>query len=109
MARERKKIVVEDDSEIMDLSEFVPDMDAPAPRQSAEDVKAVSEKSGFTSREPKTTTRRSRRQRSPYTAQLGARVKPEVKERFQDMAVSLNITDAEALDQAIALWLAQQG
>ena len=41
-ARERKKITIGDDEpETMDLSEFVPDMDAPAPKQSAEQIKAL--------------------------------------------------------------------
>lgn len=110
MARERKKIVVEDEPDTMDLSEFVPDMEPPAKSHTAEEIKAISEKSGFPSREPtQAKPRKSRRKKSPYTAQLGARVRPDTKDRFQDMAVSLNITDAEALDEALTFWLEQKG
>lgn len=110
-ARERKKITIgEDEPDTMDLSEFLPDMDEQPPKVSADAVKAVSEKSGFASREPKAAApKASRRRKSPYTAQIGARVRPERKDQFQDIAARLDMTDAQALDEALALWIEQQG
>lgn len=111
MARERKKIVVDDAPETLDLSGFSPDTDDKADHVSADAVKAVSEQSGFGSREPKAaaSTTPARRRRSPYTAQIGARVRPETKERFQEIAARLDISDAQALDDALILWLEEKG
>lgn len=91
-----------DDSETVDIEELAGKGKHRDPLPDAETVKAVAEQSGFSSRDPNAKRPRRRRgKKSPYTAQMGIRVRPEMKALFQDMAEHLDLADNAAFESAL--------
>jgi hypothetical protein len=77
------------------------------PKVTPEQIKEVANQSGFFSRQPQlqdivhdVSTRR-RRKISPYNSQLGVKVRPEIKEIFQNISDTLGIHDCSTFELAI--------
>jgi hypothetical protein len=77
------------------------------PKVTPEQIKEVANKSGFFSRQPQLQkvdhdiANRRRRKISPYNAQLGIKVRPEIKEIFQNISDTLGIHDCSTFELAI--------
>ena len=77
------------------------------PKVTPEQIKEVAHKSGFFSRQPPLQkvdhdiANRRRRKISPYNAQLGIKVRPEIKEIFQNISDTLGIHDCSTFELAI--------
>lgn len=77
------------------------------PKVTPEQIKEVANKSGFFSRQPPLQkvdhdiANRRRRKISPYNAQLGIKVRPEIKEIFQNISDTLGIHDCSTFELAI--------
>jgi hypothetical protein len=63
------------------------------------DLEKVASESGFVKRLPK--KRKNRRKRSPYTEQLGIKIRPLIKEIFQEIGEKLSIYDHTTFELAI--------
>jgi len=63
------------------------------------DLEKVASESGFIKRLPK--KRKNRRKRSPYTEQLGIKIRPLIKEIFQEIGEKLSIYDHTTFELAI--------
>lgn len=66
---------------------------------SYKDLEQVAADSGFIKRLPQ--TRKSRRKRSPYTEQLGIKVRPLIKDIFQEIGEKLSVYDHTTFELAI--------
>lgn len=77
------------------------------PKVTPEQIKEVANQSGFFSRQPQLQdivndiTIRRRRKISPYNSQLGIKVRPEIKEIFQNISDTLGIHDCSTFELAI--------
>ena len=110
MSRQRTRVKLEDDDQGIDLSGFEADSGNEDKGVSKSEIASVSENAGFTSRE--VTTQRPRRRRgkkSPFTAQMSIRVRPEIKALFQDMAERLDLADNSAFEMAVSVWVSAHG
>ena len=63
------------------------------------DLEKVASESGFVKRLPQ--KRKNRRKRSPYTEQLGIKIRPLIKEIFQEIGEKLSIYDHTTFELAI--------
>jgi hypothetical protein len=63
------------------------------------DLEKVAADSGFIKRLPQ--TRKNRRKRSPYTEQLGIKVRPLIKDIFQELGEKLSVYDHTTFELAI--------
>lgn len=63
------------------------------------DLEKVAAESGFVKRIPQ--KRQNRRKRSPYTEQLGIKIRPLIKEIFQEIGEKLSIYDHTTFELAI--------
>lgn len=63
------------------------------------DLEKVASASGFVKRLPQ--KRKNRRKRSPYTEQLGIKIRPLIKEIFQEIGEKLSIYDHTTFELAI--------
>ena len=63
------------------------------------DLEKVASESGFVKRLPQ--KRKNRRKRSPYTEQLGIKIRPLIKEIFQEISEKLSIYDHTTFEFAI--------
>lgn len=101
MSNERTPLNFEDDDDILAMAS----KPSIKPKIDPEKIKEVANKAGFVSRQPHTqtqnTTPRRRRKISPYSAQLGIKVRPEIKEIFQNISDTLDIHDCSTFEQAI--------
>ncbi len=70
-------------------------------------LEEIAKQSGFTSRQPQTSRRR--RQKSPFTLQLGIKVRPEMKILFQDMGEYLGVYDCATFERAMLALLEKEG
>ena len=99
---QRATLNFDDDAQTVDIEELAGKGKHRDPLPDAETVKAVAEQSGFPSRDPNAKRPRRRRgKKSPYTAQMGIRVRPEMKGLFQDMAEHLDLADNAAFETAL--------
>lgn len=81
------------------------------PKVTPEQIKEVANQSGFFSRQPRPQLQdqdivsdiatRRRRKISPYNSQLGIKVRPEIKEIFQNISDALGIHDCSTFELAI--------
>jgi hypothetical protein len=77
------------------------------PKIPPEQIKEVANQSGFFSRQPQSQdivhdiSNRRRRKISPYNSQLGIKVRPEIKEIFQNISDTLRIHDCSTFELAI--------
>lgn len=62
-------------------------------------LEKVASESGFVKRLPQ--KRKNRRKRSPYTEQLGIKIRPLIKEVFQEIGEKLSIYDHTTFELAI--------
>ena len=69
-------------------------------------IEKVAEQSGFVSREPK---RKRRRKISPYTDQLGIKVRPQMKEIFQTIGERMEVYDHTTFENALLALLEKEG
>ena len=78
-----------------------------------EKIKEVSTKSGFPSRSGKSTAPvkqpRRRRKKSPYTEQLGVRVRPAVKDVYYELSDQIGGLDQETFEKAVLALIEKQG
>ncbi len=72
-----------------------------------EKLKQIAELEGFTSRQPQ--KRKIRRKKSPFTSQIGIKVRPEVRDLFQDIGGYLNVYDHTTFEKAILALLEKEG
>jgi len=63
------------------------------------DLEKAASESGFVKRLPQ--KRKNRRKRSPYTEQLGIKIRPLIKEIFQEIGEKLSIYDHTTFELAI--------
>lgn len=70
-------------------------------------IKEVAEQSGFVSRQPQ--KNRRRRKKSPFTDQLGIKVRPEMKALFQDIGERLSVYDHTTFECALLALLEKEG
>lgn len=77
------------------------------PKLNSEQIKEIANQSGFFSRQPQVqvttqaVTSRRRRNISPYHAQLGIKVRPEIKEIFHSISDLMGIHDCSTFELAI--------
>jgi len=77
------------------------------PKISPEQIKEIANQSGFFSRQPSSNNIstesqiRRRRKISPYSSQLGIKIRPEIKEIFQNISDNLGIHDCATFELAI--------
>lgn len=99
----------------------------PKSKPDPKDVRDLSEKAGFPSREPKKTiddgaandgeiitrrrksTKRMGRPRTPYTDQISTKARPDVKEIYQEIGAELGLYDHTVFEKAVRALLVEQG
>ena len=108
MGNQRPTLDLDDDSEPVSIEELAGKSGVQKNLIDPESVKNVAEQSGFPSREDASKPRR-RRKKSPYTQQLGLKVRPQMRELFQDMGEHLGVYDHTAFERAILALIAAEG
>ncbi len=102
-----KRASLDLDDDIVDIEEL-----AGQPQQikhiDKEKLTQIAEQSGFISREPGGRQRR-RRKKSPFTDQQGIRLRPGMKDLFQDLGEYLNIMDHTTFERAILALAEKEG
>jgi hypothetical protein len=94
-----------DDDEQIDLEDLTGGISQPlATEKQRKAVKAVAERSKFSSREPK-----KRRKVSPYTAQFGGKCRESMKDVFQGIGEHMGWYDTETLERAILALIEKEG
>ncbi len=77
------------------------------------EIKQVANQSGFVSRQAIENTSASlpkrRRRSSPYTTQLGIRIRPDMKDLFQDLSDQLYLNDCTTFERAILALCEKEG
>ena len=112
MVKERAKLSLDDDNDILDIVS----KKQTKSQADVNDIKEIATQSGFTSREPtpaaetiSVNTSRRRRRSTPYSSQLGIRVRPEMKELFQDISDYLLCNDCTTFEKAIIALAEKEG
>ena len=96
---ERTPLAIDEDDDL-DISSLVRNKKATLNRgNEAQAVKESAESSGFTSRPISKKRRKGRK--SPYTEQKGIKVRPEMKELFEDVADNLDFRDHTLFEMAL--------
>ena len=95
------------DDDLIDLEELTQRQPASKSVDKAK-LAQVAEQSGFTSREPGSRQRR-RRKKSPFTDQQAIRVRPGMKDLFQDLGEHLDIMDHTTFERAILALIEKEG
>ena len=88
-----------DMEDMIDIEELAVTGKPQAKQIDTQRLEQVAQQSGFTSRAPQKPRRR--RKKSPYTAQLGIKIRPQMKALFQDIGQALDIYDHTTLEYAI--------
>lgn len=109
MGEQRASILdFEDDEDFArELVEVISKPEPTKPTVNPKDIEAVARKSGFTNRQPPEPTRR-RRKKSPFTEQLGIKVRPGMKEIFQDLGEIIGGYDHTIFERAILALIKQE-
>ena len=106
MVKQRASLDLDLDDDILSIAS----QPSVKPKINSEKIKEIANQSGFFSRQPQlnniTNTAdniisRRRRKISPYNAQLGIKVRPEIKEIFQNISDTLGIHDCSTFELAI--------
>ncbi|BBL77548.1 hypothetical protein [Methylomagnum ishizawai] len=92
--------------EIPSLRGLGSDKPEPTPEQEKRMIEE-GEKLGFVDRQPR--EKRSRRIRSPFTEPLGIRVRPGIKELFQDLGAHLGVYDHTTFEKALLALIEKEG
>lgn len=125
MGDQRASIIDIDEEDYLldDLVDVVKKPKPEKPKVNAQAVEAVAKSVGFTSRQQPTeksieettteiTTRgtriRHRRKKSPYTEQLGIKVRPGIREIFQDLGGLLSEYDHTTFERALHALIKQE-
>lgn len=98
---ERTPLTIDDDSDL-DLSGLVSTRNKKTPlskNREKQVIQETAENSGFNSRAVSRKRRKGRR--SPYTEQKGIKVRPEIKELFEDVADNLDLRDHTLFEMAL--------
>lgn len=106
MGDQRASIIDFDDDE--DLASEIADLASKPvkkPSINPETVEEAAKKSGFTNRKPgkdsKQALPRRRRKKSPFTEQLGVKVRPGMREIFQDLGDKIGTYDHTTFERAL--------
>ncbi len=105
MGNKRASLDLDDD--IMDIEELA-GQSQQAKHIDKVKLAQVAEQSGFTSREPSGRQRR-RRKKSPFRDQQAIRVRPGMKDLFQDLGEYLNVMDHTTFERAILALAEKEG
>lgn len=103
MSKERAPLNLDDE---LDLSGFEPKQKNQRTKTEQRTIEAVAKKSGFISRQPK---KRHRRRVSPYTDQLGVKVRQGMKELFQAVGERMEVYDHTTFERALLALIEQEG
>lgn len=105
MGKKRAGLSLHDDMiDLEELTERLP----PSKPEEKEKLAQVAEKSGFTSRESSGRQRR-RRRKSPFTDQQAIRIRPGMKDLFQDLGEYLDVMDHTTFERAILALIEKEG
>lgn len=114
MAKQRASIDLGGDDAPVDPVALAASSTHPKPAVDRETIQAVSDASGFASREPKPATpakrtRRSRRKESPYDYQKGIRMRSGIRDLFHELVDHLDLKDAETFERAVLALIEKEG
>ncbi len=71
-------------------------------------VEAVAKTSGFTNRQQPTKKTRARRKKSPFTEQLGVKIRPDMREIFQDLGELIGEYDHTTFERALLVLIKEE-
>ena len=108
MGKQRAALDFTSDSETVDIEELAGKSRKGKNVVDPETLQRVAEQSGFPSRENARKTLR-RRKKSPYTRQLGLKVRPAMRELFQEMGASLDVYDHTTFERAVLALIEKEG
>jgi hypothetical protein len=109
MVKQRASLDLDLDDDILSIAS----QPSIKPKMNSEQIKEIAHQSGFFSRQPQKSspapqqspennfTPRRRRNISPYHAQLGIKVRPEIKEIFHTISDLMGIHDCSTFELAI--------
>lgn len=103
--RKRANLDLNDDIGLEEFIESTPAQKKPDPEKAL--IHKVAEQSGFVSRQPKKRIRR--RKVSPYTEQLGVKVRPQIRDIFHDIGDRLGVYDHTTFERAILALIEKEG
>ena len=118
MGNQRASIIDLDDDENLEenlatsLTEVIKKPAAEKPVVNPDTVEAVAENLGFTHRQQpakKAPARRNRRKKSPFTEQLGVKVRPGMREIFQDLGELIGEYDHTTFERALLALIKEEG
>lgn len=108
MGKKRAPLNIDDPDDSIDLSGFHPQTNDPMEKPDQVLVEAITEQSGFLSREPIKKKRR-RRKPSPYTDQLNIKCRNGMKDIFQDLGERMDVRDHTTFERAIRALIKKEG
>ena len=108
MGKQRAALDFDNDTETVDIEELAGKGRTKKNAADPRIVQQVAEQSGFTSRKGAAKKRR-RRKKSPYTTQLGLKVRPEMRELFQYMSEHLDLYDHTTFERAMLALIEKEG
>jgi hypothetical protein len=108
MVNKRATLNFADDNDTVDITELAGKSKAKKDSVDPVAVQAVAKQSGFPSREA-SPSRVRRRKRSPYSAQLGLKVRPAMKELFQEVSDHLGVYDHTTFEKALLALIKAEG
>ena len=108
MGKQRAALDFASDSETVDIEELAGKSRKGKHVVDPETLQRVAEQSGFPSRENARKTLR-RRKKSPYTMQLGLKVRPAMRELFQEMGAHLDVYDHTTFERAVLALIEKEG
>ena len=109
MGKQRASLDFDADTETPDVQELAGKSSTNKHAVDPETVQGVAEESGFPSRGGRAPVHRRRRKKSPYTMQLGLKVRPGMRELFQDMGEHLAVYDHTAFERALLALIEKEG
>ena len=110
MGNKRPPLNFDDDMEAVNVQELAGKGYSKKIDVDPQTVREIAAQSGFPSRgDSASARRRRRRKKSPYTGQLGVKVRPEMRELFQDMSEYLTVYDHTTFERAILALIEKEG
>ena len=109
MGNKRPPLIFDDATETANVRELAGKGRSKKPDVDPKTVQEIAALSGFLSRGGRAQVPRRRRKKTPYTTQLGLKVRPEMRVLFQDMGEHLAVYDHTVFERALLALIEKEG
>ena len=109
MGNKRPPLIFDDDTETVDVQELAGRGRSKKTDVDPKTVQEIAALSGFPSRGGRAQVHRRRRRKTPYTTQLGLKVRPEMRDLFHDMGEHLAVYDHTVFERGLLALIEKEG